>query len=76
MCETWRSKTSLKKIRGYSVFCKDRKIGKGEGVCIVVNNTRLKSYQITDEFVSVDSEKIWCLVNVGSENMLCGCIYL
>ena len=61
----------------YSVFNKDyRIIGKGGGVCIVVNNTRLKSYQINDEFVSVDSEKIWCIVNVGSENMLCGCIYL
>ena len=41
----------------------------------MVNNTRLKSYQITDEFVSVDSEKIWCIVHVGSENILCGCIY-
>ena len=56
MCETLWSETSLKNIQGYFVFYKERKIGKIGRVYIVVNNTRLKSYQITGEFVSVDSE--------------------
>ena len=73
--ETWWTDTSLKNIPGYAVYFKDRKFGKGGGVGILVNNSRIKSYEINDGYQSVESEQIWCLINIGSENILCGCIY-
>ena len=74
VCETWWTDTSLKNVQGYSVYFKDR-IGKGGGVCIVVNNSRVKSYELKEDLLSVESEQIWCIINVGYENILCGCIY-
>ena len=74
--ETWWKETSLKNIRGYSVYHKSREDIKGGGVCIYVNNKSLKSYeQVDTKFIPLLSEQIWCVISNGVENILCGCIY-
>jgi hypothetical protein len=52
--ETWWKETSLKNIRGYSVYHKSREDIKGGGVCIYVNNKSLKSYeQVDTKFINL-----------------------
>ena len=72
--ETWWSETSATNIVGFNFYRSDRD-GKGGGVCIYVNNN-IKSYIIEDELLnSRVIEQIWCVVELGSERILCGCIY-
>ena len=72
--ETWWSDTSATLIVGFNLFRRDRD-GRGGGVCIYIKNN-LKSYIIDDEFLnSRDVEQTWCMVEIGSEKIICGCIY-
>jgi hypothetical protein len=72
--ETWWSDTSSTNIVGFNLFRSDRD-GRGGGVCIFIKNN-FKSYIIDDEFLnSRDIEQTWCIVEIGSEKIICGCIY-
>ena len=68
---TWWSNTSATHIVGFNLFRRDRN-GRGGGVCIYIKNN-LKSYIIDDEFLnSRDVEQTWCMVEIGSEKIICG----
>ena len=73
--ESWWIETSLKLIRGYSIYFKNREKTKGGGVCIFINNNTVKSLELDVEaFRGVYGEHIWCSVNFGAEKLLCGCV--
>ena len=66
---------STTNIPGYSLFRKDRSTRRGAGVCIYVQEN-IKSYEIHDkDLINENIEQIWCLIEVGKEKILCGCIY-
>ena len=72
--ETWWSDTSAVNINGFNLFRKDRD-SRGGGVCIYIRNF-IKSYIIEDDIVSArEIEQIWCTIELGSERIICGCIY-
>ena len=68
--ETWWSDTSAV----FNLFRNDRD-SRGGGVCIYIRNS-LKSYIIDVELLCSNLiEQIWCIVDFGSEKIICGCIY-
>jgi hypothetical protein len=72
--KTWWSDTSAVNINGFNLFRKDRD-SRGGGVCIYIRNS-LKSYIIDVELLCSNLiEQIWCIVDLGSERIICGCIY-
>ena len=72
--ETWWSYTSATNIIGFNLFRKDRD-GRGGGACIYIKNN-IESYTIDDILLnSREIEQIWCIVEIGSEKIICGCIY-
>ena len=74
--ETWWTPSSIKTIKGYSTFYKNREISKGGGVCMFINNNSVKAFEVEDDvFKGNNSDHIWCSLLYGSENILCGCIY-
>ena len=73
--ETWWNETSITNIAGYSLYKKDREHSRGGGVCIYVKDS-INSYEINDVVLNNKNiEQIWCSIKIGSENILCGCIY-
>ena len=75
VCETWWTEESATNIDGFSLFRKDREYSRGGGVGIYVANS-IKSYQVTEEcFLDNKIEQVWCSIEIGLDNILCGCIY-
>jgi len=74
--ETWWTPSSIKTIKGYSTFYKNREISNGGGVCMFINNNSVKAFEVEDDvYKGNNSDHIWCSLLYGSENILCGCIY-
>ena len=74
--ETWWTASSLKAVKGCSTFYKIREICKGGGVCIFINNNSVKAFEVVDiVYKGVHGDHIWCSLQFGKENILCGCIY-
>ena len=72
--ETWWSKESATNINGFNLFRSGRTI-KGGGFCIYIKNN-IKSYGVNDEYLNSSKiEQTWCIFEVGSEKIICGCIY-
>ncbi len=73
--ETWWTDESVTIIPGYNLFRKDREHGKGGGVCIYIDE-KIKAYEIYDICpVELKSEQVWCVVEIGVEKILIGCVY-
>jgi len=71
--ETWWTTSSLKAIKGYSTFYKNREICK---VCKFINNISIKVFEVVDiVYKGVHGNHIWCSIQFGKENILCACIY-
>jgi hypothetical protein len=74
-CETWWNDQSATNIEGFNLFRKDREFSRGGGVCIYVEN-QIKSYQVNEICLLDNSiEQVWCSIEIGQDNILCGCIY-
>ena len=73
--ETWFNFNSLRYIKDYSLYSKDRTETIGGGVAIYTRNN-IKSFLVSDEILnSTISEQIWCSIRVGKEKILLVCIY-
>ncbi|XP_065678163.1 uncharacterized protein LOC124818192 [Hydra vulgaris] len=74
-CETWWSAMSTTNIPGYNLFRKDRQFSRGGGVCIYIQEN-IKSYEINEKYlINENIEQVWCLIEIGKEQILCGCMY-
>jgi hypothetical protein len=74
--ETWWTSTSIRVIEGYSVYYRDRISKIGGGVCIYVRNDLVSHVVSNNELGKFEnSEQVYCVVQVGNERILCGCIY-
>ena len=75
VCETWWTEESATNIDGFNLFRKDREYGRGGGVGIYVENS-VKSYPVSEKCLLDNKiEQVWCSIEIGSDNILCGCIY-
>ncbi len=73
--ETWWTDESATIITGFNLFRKDRVHSKGGGVCIYIDET-IKSYELKSLSANESfCEEIWCMVEIGSEKILIGCMY-
>ncbi len=72
--ETWWSDISATNITGFNLFRRDRD-GRGGEVCIYIKDN-INAYIIDDEFLNYAAiEQIWCIIEIGEEKVLCGCVY-
>ena len=72
--ETWWSDVSATNITGFNLFRRDID-GRGGGVCIFIKDN-INAYIIYGEFLNYAAiEQIWCIIEIGEEKVLCGCIY-
>jgi hypothetical protein len=72
--ETWWTEISATNISGFNLFRKERDV-RGGGVSSGIKNN-IKSYIIDYiQLTSREIEQIWCFVEIGSEKIICGCIY-
>jgi len=55
----WTETTSLKFIRGYSTYYKNRENTKGGDVCILINNNTVKSLELDVEAFRGDMVNIY-----------------
>lgn len=75
VCETWWTDQSATNIVGFNLFRKDLEFSRSGGVCIYVEN-QIKSYQINEICLLDNSiEQVWCSIEIGQDNILCGCMY-
>ena len=74
--ETWFNNHSLRTIRGYTAYTKDREVIKCGGVAIYVRND-ISSYEVTEHKLIKYNliESICCEIRVGSERILVLCVY-
>jgi hypothetical protein len=73
--ETWWTSNSVTNIKGYTLFRMDRRDGRGSGVCIYIKED-IKAYEVSEKCLNNPNvEQIWCVVELGLEKVLCGCIY-
>lgn len=78
ICEThFNGDKSVSNLAGYQCFRKDRSDGRsGGGVCIYIANCiKATTDELPRELMASDVEQIWCVVHLGSEKILVGCIY-
>lgn len=75
-CETKYGSNSVPNIAGYYYYRQDRDdMGTGGGVCIYVSE-EIKSTTVQIESLQQrDIEQTWCIVHLGIEKILVGCIY-
>nr|XP_047141009.1 uncharacterized protein LOC124816049 [Hydra vulgaris] len=74
-CETWWSAMSTTNIPGYNLFRKDCQFSRGGGVCIYIQEN-IKSSEINEKYlINENIEQVWCLIEIGKEQILCGCMY-
>ena len=75
VCETWWTDQSVTNIKGFNLFRTDREHSRGGGVCIYITDL-VKSYQVNEKCLLDKSiEQVWCSIEIGLDNILCGCIY-
>ena len=75
--ETWFTEDSCPIIPGFTLYRKDRLKRIGGGVCIYINS-RFNSYLFSEKELGIVNpavETIWCVVKVGGESVLVGCVY-
>ena len=75
IAETWFNDKSLKNIESYTLYNRDRENIRGGGVAIYVSNS-IDSHDCYDLAMSGSmSEQVWCVVDVGDDSIIVGCIY-
>ncbi|XP_065681383.1 uncharacterized protein LOC136095090 [Hydra vulgaris] len=66
---------STTNIPGYNLSRKDRQFSRGGSVCIYIQEN-IKSYEINEKYlINENIEQVWCLIEIGKEQILCGCMY-
>ena len=75
LAETWFNDKSLKSLDSYTLYNRDRENIRGGGVAIYINNAidSHECYDLAD--VCLRSEQVWCVINVGGDAVLVGCVY-
>ena len=75
VCETWWTEKSATNIPGYNLYRKDHHFSRGGGLEIYIRDN-LNSYPVNEKCLLEENvEKKWCVIEVGKEKILCGCIY-
>ena len=75
IAETWFNDRSLKNIESYTIYNRDRETIRGGGVAIYVSNS-IDSHECYEPALSFSkSEQVWCVVKVGGDSIIVGCIY-
>ena len=60
---------SVTNIKGYTLFRRDRSIGRGGGVCMYIKE--VKAYEVSEKCLnSPNVEQIWCVVQLGLEKVV------
>jgi hypothetical protein len=73
--ETWFNEKSLSTLNGYTLYRRDREAVRGGGVALYINNSITSSECHDFTSLSVNSEQVWCVVNINKDSILIGCIY-
>ena len=72
--ETWFDDKTAGNIAGYNVFRRDRG-SRGGGVAIYVSDQLESSDVTSDKLITQQVEQTWCVIKLGKERLLVGCIY-